>query len=232
MEKIMKNLIKICIITFLLVLASTVLNASFVLTEIQLSEMKQISLSTTPSGFGGVTTDQTIVNGFYSAYDHVDTFNGDVGFWGLQQFLGVDYIYTDDATVFENVLDDGGVLFNLANDDDDHWQSWAMIVFVDPDTLLPRYQTNTGSSGISLQPLDLYAGGSGTTSLSTYGNHFAGINAEDILSVGFIMQNIKDEGGSDIYHVSASTPEPMSIAMVLSGTVLMFRRKAFRLLYN
>ena len=230
----MNKHLKITFITSLFILTSTALNAAYVLTEIQLVNMHRASLGTQFPGIGGITTDKSTVSGFYQAYDYVDTFQGDVGYFGLQQYLGSEYIYSADEAVFAEVLSGGGISFNLTNDDDDHWQAWAMVVFDDPASLDFIYQTNTGGGGISTQMLDLSVNGSGVASLLTDGESFEGITVDDIVSVGFVLQNIKDDGGSDMYHVSASVsanvPEPMSMVMLLAGSVGLLRRRTFSLL--
>lgn len=142
---------------------------------------------------GIVTVDHTLVGGFYTAYDSVSSFIGDVGYVGSRLKDATVYIGTTDADILAAAFADGTYTLIIHNDNDDNWAYWLKT-----------------SAGISASQT-LTAGATGHFSMAVPGA---------ITDIGFVIKNVKAEGGSDIYHTSITIPAPG--AVLLGGIGLVF----------
>ncbi|MCX5636221.1 MAG: hypothetical protein NTX52_00810 [Planctomycetota bacterium] len=133
-----------------------------------------------------VTADHTLVAGFYPAYDGDSSFVGNVGYVGSRTHADTVYIGTNNAVVLAAAIADGTYSLQIHNDNDDNWTYWLKT-----------------SAGISASQT-LATGSTGYFSMPV---------AAGITDIGFVIQNAKVEGGSDVYHTSITVPAPGAILL-------------------
>jgi hypothetical protein len=191
---------KLLLITILVGLLATPALANFTFDQTQALSLTNLAPAspTGPTGdpldpLGIVTADHTLVGGFYTAYDGVDSFIGDVGYVGSRAFAGTVYIGTTDAAVLAAASGDGTYTLTIHNDNDDSWKYWLKT-----------------SAGISAKQT-LASGATGYFSMTVPGA---------ITNIGFVVENAKAEHGTDTYHTSITIPAPGAILLGGIGVCL------------